>query len=232
MNRVVSAARLHLIGGQSITYPWLIMASSLAINLVIFASITAKGGVDDNPSTGGLLSLYAVVMIVFSQAMNKQFAFALGFSLTRRTYLLGSALFALALSLGSALALYALYGIERATGGWWMDLSFFGVYGLGDGNPVLAVLGYAAPMMALITLGTLLGGINARWGPIGLYVAGLVGLIVGGALSVIMTYAEAWTGFGNWFDDQPTAALLAGYPWIIAVLLAGGTYLVARRTAA
>lgn len=146
MNRVLSAARLHLVSGQAITVPWSIMGSALAINLVIFGTIQAKAGVQDNPSSGGLASLYAVVLTVFVQAMNKPLQFALGLSLTRRTYLLGSAVFATALSFGSALVLYALYGIERATDGWGVDLSFFGAWGLGEGNPVVAVLGYDRPL--------------------------------------------------------------------------------------
>ena len=232
MNRVLSAARLHLVSGQAITVPWAIMGSALAVNLVIFGTIQAKAGVSDNPSSGGLASLYAVVLTVFVQAMNKPLQFALGLSLTRRTYLLGSAVFATALSFGSALVLYALYGVERGTDGWGMDLAFFGAWGLGDGNPVVAVLEYAAPMMALIAVGSLLGGLYARWGMIGVYVTTIALLIVAGVFAVIMTYAEAWTSLGHWFADQSTAALAAGYPWIITALFAGGTYLVVRRVAA
>jgi len=231
MNRVLNAARLHLITGQVITIPWGIMASALAVNWVIFGLIQARVGANDNPSSGGLASLYVVVLVVFVQAMNKQFFFALGLSLTRRAFLMGTALFALGLSFASAGVLYALYGVERATGGWWMDLSFFGAWGLGDGNPVTAVLEYAAPMLALITVGTLFGSITARWGVFGLFVSGILLLIVGGAFTVIMTYAEAWTSFGHWFTGQSTAALAAGYPWIIAAVLGAGTYLVVRRVA-
>ncbi len=205
------------------------MASALVLNLLIFGTIEAKGGVDDDPSTGGLFSLYAVVMVGFVQAMNKQLSFALGFGLTRGVYLLGCAVFAIGLSFASAVVLYALYGIERATGGWGIDLDFFGVYGLGGGNPVLAVLMYAAPMAALITAGTLFGGINSRWGTFGIYVAGLVGLVIAGAFAVAVTYAEAWTRIGHWFAGQPDAALFGGYPWLVAIVLGGATFAIVRR---
>ncbi|GLY28229.1 hypothetical protein [Kineosporia sp. NBRC 101731] len=232
MNRVVSAARLHTIGGQSISVPWSVLVSALAINFLIFGTIQAGDGIDEDPTTGGLLALYAVTMVVFIQAMNKPLSFALGFGLTRRTYLFGTALFALALSFGSAVVLYALYGLEQATGGWWMDLSFFGVVGLGEGNPVVAVLGYAAPMTALTALGALTGGINARWGLIGVYTAAIVTLIAGGVFAVIMFYAHAWTSLGHWIADQPSAALFAGYPWIVTAVAGAGAYAVVRRVAA
>ncbi|GAA3592887.1 hypothetical protein GCM10022223_04550 [Kineosporia mesophila] len=232
MNRVVSAARLHTVGGQSISVPWSVLASALAVNFLIFGTIQAGDGIDEDPTTGGLLALYIATAVVFIQAMNKPLSFALGFGLTRRTYLFGTGLFALAISFGSAVVLYALYGLERASGGWWMSLSFFGALGLGEGNPVVAVLGYAAPMMALAALGALAGGIHARWGLVGVYTSVIVALIAGGAFCVVMFSAHAWTPLGRWIADQPSSALFAGYPWIVTAVAGAGAYAVVRRVAA
>ncbi|MBT0769374.1 hypothetical protein KIH74_10620 [Kineosporia sp. J2-2] len=44
-----------------------------------------------------------------------------------------------------------------------------------------------------------------------------------------VTYAEAWTALADWFAGQSTAALFAGYPWLLVLVFGTGTYLVARR---
>lgn len=230
MHRVKVAARLHLIGWQSVITPYLVMLSALVLNLLIFGLLRARGvGPDEAPFTGGLLSLYITVAIVFVQAVNGRLSFALGLSLTRRSYLLGTGLFALGLALASAVALYLLRLVEEASGGWWMDLQFFAIGGWDTGDPVTQILGYAAPMVALSAIGALAGAIYARWGAIGTYVAIVLEAVVLGAFVVVVTYAEAWTAVGQWFVDQPMAALLAGYPWVVAVAAAAGTYAVVRR---
>ncbi len=209
------------------------MFSALAVNLLIFGLLRARGiGSDEAAFTGGLLSLYITVGLVFVSAMNRQLAFALDFSLTRWAYLLGTALFAVGLSLASALALYLMRLVENATGGFWMDLQFFAIGGWDTGDPVTQILGYAAPMLAVSGIGALFGAVYARWGTIGSYAA-LILLALGIGLFVVgATYAEAWTSIGDWFTGQPMAALLAGYPLVIALVCGAGAYAVCRRVKA
>ena len=231
--RVRDAARLHLIGWQSIVIPYSVMFSALVVNLLIFGLLRARGiGPDEAGFTGGLFSLYITVALVFVSAMNRQMAFALDFSLTRRAYLLGTALFAVGLSLASALALYLMRLLESATGGFWMDLGFFAVGGWDTGDPVTQVLGYAAPMLAVSGIGALFGAVYARWGTIGTYAALILLAFAIGLFVVGVTYAEAWESIGDWFVDQPMAALLAGYPLVIAAVCGAGAYAVCRRVKA
>lgn len=230
MNRALAAARLHLIGWQSLAIPWSVMFSALLVNFLIFGLLRAQG-VDENEAgfTGGLLSYYITVALVFVAAVNRHLSFAVGFSVTRRAYLLGTALFALGLVLGSSVLLYLLRLVEVASDGWWMQLDFFRIGGWHTGDPVTMILGYAAPMLALSAIAALYGAVFARWGTIGTYAALIVTLLVAGIFVVGVTYAGVWSAIGDWFAGQPMAALLAGYPWIIAAVFGGGSYLVLRR---
>ncbi|GAB3247768.1 hypothetical protein [Kineosporia babensis] len=232
MNRVVSAARLHLLSYQNVAIPWAVLASALAVNLLLFGSMQAGGASEEAAFTGGLVSIYIAASVSAVQLMNKHFDFAVSFGLSRRGYLLGTALFALGMALGSALLLYALLGIELATGGWGLELEFFGVAELFTANPLTAVPSYAVPMLFFIAVGALYGAINHRWGMTGVYAATLLAVLVGGLGAVLLTYTKAWASFFGWWADQPHLALLAGYPLIAAALLGAGTYLVSRRVGA
>lgn len=232
MSRVVAAARLQLISYQNVIIPWAVLASALAVSLMVFAALQASNPETSTPFTGGLASIYITVAIGFATVMNKNFLFATGLGLTRRGYLLGTGLFALVLAVGSALALYALLGIEKATDGWGLDLAFFGVADLVSGNPFTTVPSYAVPLLASMTLGALYGAINLRWGMIGVYASGVLALLAGGLFLVAVTYAGAWDSIGAFFTNTSPTALLAGYPLIAVVLLGGGTYLISRRVGA
>jgi hypothetical protein len=230
MNRVARAARLHLvIWPATLLMPWAIMLSSFVINLVIFAILKSQDA--GSAFTGGLASLYAVVMIIFVTAMGRQFFFALGFSLTRRTYYLATMLFAVAQALVFAVAVYLLRLLENATDGWGVNLPFFAMKGLNAGNPIGQIAVYAGPFVLLAAIGTVIGAVNSRWGGTGLFVATLILTVAVGAGAALVTYREAWTSIGSWFQDQPTVALFAGYPTLLAVGIAAGGYLIIRRAA-
>lgn len=68
MNRILTAARLHTIApGFSLILPWAIVASSFAINVLIWgiADIAEQTG----GGAGGLPSLYITLSIVYVQSM-------------------------------------------------------------------------------------------------------------------------------------------------------------------
>ena len=70
-----------------------------------------------------------ILMVVAVQAMSATFRFALGMSVTRRDYYLGTALYFTMLSVVYAAGLTALGGIERLTDGWGLDGYFFAPFG-------------------------------------------------------------------------------------------------------
>jgi hypothetical protein len=228
MNRVARATRLHLVGWPTmVAAPWAVLASAFVVNLAIFWTLHDRG-VPAN-FTGGLASIYVTVLLVFVQAMGRQLLFALGFSLTRRSYYLATVTFIVGQALAFAVVLYLLRLIERATDGWGVDLSFYAVQDTSVGNPVGQILAYAGPFVLLATIGTLIGAVHLRWKATGLYLSAILAILLGGLATLLITYWRGWDHIGSWFGGQSTLALCAGWPVLLALMFAGGTYLIIRR---
>lgn len=228
MNRILSTARLHLVAPWLLLLPWAIMASSLAINIFLWgvADIAEKTG--GQGGTGGLASLYLTLCVVYIQTVSSLLPFAMGLSLTRRTFYVGKSLFGAVQSLTYGVLLYVLLLIERGTGGWGVGLQFFRGFWVVD-NPVLQVLIFAVPMLVLAFLGMAVGAVYKRFGSVGLY-ALTIGAILGfGGLGVLITWQDSWAAVGAWFTDQSPVGLLAGWPLLLGLLLAAGGYVGVRK---
>lgn len=229
-NRVLTAARLNLVDAKvRLSIPWFVVGSAFLINLLIFGLIRANAGDADDGVTGALAALYLTMAISYLQTMTQTLPFALSLGVTRRNFYLGTGLVVLAESLLHSVLLTVLLAIERATGGWGLDLQFFGVPFMVQSNPVLQVLAYAGPMAALAFLGLLAGTVFRRWGQIGIYVASIGSALVLGGLVALITWQQAWGAFGRFFITTPTLTLTAVYPLLLAVLFAAGGFLLVRR---
>lgn len=229
MNRVLTAARTQLVTWPSaIGWPWGILALGFAINIAIFSligdAIPPEGNV-----TGGLSAIHVVLLIVHVQTVTQVYRFALGQGGTRREFYAGSTLVIAGQSVVFGIALYLLGVVERGTGGWGLDLSFFAVSFLPQGNPATQILGYTVPFLALSFVGVVGGAIFQRWGTTGMFTATLGGLALFGGLAVLATWQRWWPAVGRFLEAQSSFVLLAGYPLGLAVLLAGAGYLGLRR---
>ncbi|MCA0145030.1 hypothetical protein [Blastococcus sp. LR1] len=219
MTRVLQAARLHLINPLvSLGIPWLVVAISFAINIAIWNLTPA--GEEDGGFTGGVLALYFTVLVVYVQAVTHLLPFAMGVSVSRRTFYLGTALFAGAQALYYGLAIAVLVAIENATNGWGGGLNYWAPGPFEVDNFFLQVLTSGAPMLAFIFVGIGMGVVHQRYGQ-----AGTWGLIVGslvffGGLAVLVTWLDAWGSLGTWFSDQSATTLTVGLPAALALLIA------------
>lgn len=228
MNRTVAAARLHGVHALgAIGIPWLVVASSFAINLVIWAALPtadrSEGG------TGGLVSLYIAVAIVFLQTVTQLFPLAMGLSLSRRTFYLGTLLAAGAQAVVYGVVLTALTTVENATNGWGVGLSFWAPGRLDVGNPALQVLVFAVPMLLAMTLGVGLGVVVKRWGQTGMWTLTIVALLLSGGAAALITWRSAWGSVGAFFLDSPLAVLVLLVPGTAALVLTGLGFLGLRR---
>lgn len=229
MSRMLRVARIQMVNVPVVFgMPWLILGIVLLVNLAIFGVIDDAAPPDDR-STGALMSIYIVVLIAQLQTMTQVFPFALGLSVTRRTFFAATSLVVAGQSLGYGIVLYLLLQLERATAGWGLSLDFFGLPFLEQDNPVLQVLVYAVPFLFLSFLGVFIGVVFKRWGQMGMYVlsVGTGVLIVG--LGLLANLLGWWPAMGRFVADQSTFTLLAGYPLVLAVLMAGAGYLTIRR---
>ena len=230
MSRVLAAARLQLAHPLVILgVPWLVVASSFAINIAIW-SLADVAEQSESTYTGGLASLYITVIVVFSQAMTQMFPFAMGLSLSRRTYYLGTAAAGVVQSLGFGLALTVLDAVEDATSGWGVGLQFWAGGGLDVGNPLLQFVVFNLPMIASGAIGLGRGVVYKRWGAVGIYGLVIGSLLVGGVLAVLVTWRSAWTDLWPWLTDRSVESMTIALPLVLAVTVAGLTYLALRRT--
>ncbi|MEV0730982.1 ABC transporter permease [Polymorphospora sp. NPDC050346] len=227
MNRVLPAARLQLVTWHSMVgWPWGMLAAAFAVNVAFYASM---GDLGRTTVTGGLVTIYMVVLAALVQSVTQWFPFALGLGVTRRAFYLSHLLLLAAQALLYAVVLHLLSIVEELTDGWWIKLRFFGIPALFLDNPVLQLLGYAVPFLLLGMLGTAVGVVFKRWGSTGLLLLGLVGILVGGALATLLTWQGWWSAIGSWFAGQGATALILGWPALLALLLAVAVYPVIRR---
>jgi hypothetical protein len=228
MTRALQAARLHLIHPAIVLgIPVLVVGISFALNLATWHLTPA--GEDDGGFTGGVMALYITVLVVFAQSVTQLLPFAMGISLSRRSFYLGTALAALAQSLAYGVVLSVLVAVEDATGGWGARMSYWAPGILDVDNPVLQVFASGAPMLACIFLGVGTGVVQQRWGQ-----AGTWGLVLGttvlvGALVLLVSWLEAWGSVGDWLTDQSAATLTIGLPAAVAVAAALAAYPGVRR---
>ncbi|MCO7222452.1 hypothetical protein [Klenkia sp. PcliD-1-E] len=228
MNRTLVAARLHAVHAViALGIPWVVVGSSFAINLVVWAALPTDARNDSG--TGGIISLYVAVAIVFMQAVTQLFPMALGLSLSRRTFYLGTLLAAAAQSLAYGLLLTILTLVENGTAGWGLGLSFWAPGPVDVDNPALQILVFAVPMFLAASLGVGLGVVLKRWGQLGMWTLAVLLLLAGGAAVTVITWRSAWPAVGSFFVDTPVVALLLIGPAVVALVVAGASFLGLRR---
>ncbi|GAA3241699.1 ABC transporter permease [Dactylosporangium siamense] len=228
MNRVLAVARLQAVGRRDgLLWPLVILGIAFAVNLFVFGSMGDEIG--DRPVTGGLASVYITGLAFGAVAVAQQFPFALGLSVTRREFAIALGLFTLAQTAIYAVLLVVLQAVEHATDGWGLRLRFFGL-GLIDGYGVpTQLLIYGAPMLLMSLIGITLGTVYVRWRTNGVF-GGIcaVVLVLGLAAGLVTKYGR-WPAVGDWLADQSALSLFAGWPSLVAVLLALLSWTALRR---
>ena len=126
MTRIINVVRLHFVNRLTyIVLPWIILGSAFLITIAIWLILRSVGvntganGIEGGPQvSGALMSIFIYLLVAAVMSINFTFPFALGFSVTRREFYLGTALAYAITSAINAIALTALAAIEQATGGW------------------------------------------------------------------------------------------------------------------
>ena len=194
-------------------------AVSFVINWAVWRIVDIRSLEGDDGFTGGVSALYITVLVVFVQTVTQLMPFAMGISLSRRSFFLGTCLVAVGMTIGYGVALTLLDVVESATGDWGVGLQFWTPPPLDVDGFLLQVAVSGAPMLALIAAGVGIGVVSKRWGPNGVW-----GLIVGstvvlGGAAVLITWLRAWTDIGRWLADQSLMTLAVGLPLALAAVL-------------
>jgi hypothetical protein len=228
MNRLIPATRIHLLTWPAlVAWPWGILLSSFVINLALFAVIGDQ--IPDGPQTGGLLSIYIVMVVSAAQSVTQFLPLSLGLSLTRRTFYAAISLLLVGESVVFGVLLYLCKLVERATDGWGISMRFFAPSFMSTDNPVTQILIYTVPFLVLGFVGIFAALLVKRWGVSGLYALSIALLFLFGLLAVLITWQSWWLAIGRWFGDQSTVTLFAGWPALLALVLAGVGLLTIRR---
>ncbi|NJC22784.1 hypothetical protein BJ994_001860 [Arthrobacter pigmenti] len=225
MNRVIKVMRMQLTNRWIfIGIPIIILAGSFLLSLVIWSFIPYEGA----KYSGGSQAVMWYFFALGIQALTLTFPFSQGLSITRRTFFVGTfALFSL-IALTTAVVFWTLGLVEQATGGWGMNGRFFAIEWIADGPWYQPIAFYFATMMALFLVGFWSATIYKRWQATGMLVAGIgVALLLVAGMYIVGS-RNAWAEVGQFLASQ-TQLNVAGWLAVLALALAGGSFLTLRR---
>jgi hypothetical protein len=226
MKTLLNVARYHLV--DRITYvalPWGTMAFAFLVNLAIAAQVPSDV---DGYYTGGLLSIYVFLLVCGALSMTRSLPFALMLGLSRRSYYLGTSLLVVALGAVYGLALAVLQVIERATGGWGLDMHFFRIPGILDGPWYLTWVMSFVLLVLFFLYGMWYGLMYRRWSLPGLVAFVAAQILVALAVVVAISMTHSWHAFGQFFSSA-TASSLTGLLAAVTVAMGVGGFTTLRR---
>lgn len=226
MNRTAGVARMYLKDRLGWFYtPWMILGISFAVNLAIAA-------IADVPiTTGGLASIYIYLLVVGIVSVSQTFPFAIGFSVRRRDYMLGTLSAIGGLGAAFSLLLVLLAKIEADwIAGWGVDLTFFDLAYLTDGGALGQWWAHFGFIMHLFMVGFLFGSIHRKLGRNGIFAVFTVLSVVLTIAGFLINYYERWDDIGRWIENHPSTAVeLSTYLLPLTVLYALIAYGLLRK---
>jgi hypothetical protein len=234
-NRILSVVRLQFTNPWTvIILPWLILVAILLLNMaiwwLIFANVSPGDMAEAQEGTqysGAISYAFVYMMVVAVQAINGYFPFALGYSVTRRNYYLGTALAFVGLSVFYSLGLSLFALIEDATNGWWVGGTMFTAVYFGE-NPLQRIFIFFTILMFFFFVGSAVAAVYVRWKAIGmiLFFTGLAFALVG--FFALVTVTNSWDAVGAWFLAN---GLVGTYAWtlVLTAFAALTGYLILRR---
>jgi hypothetical protein len=227
MNKISTVARLHLVDRFSYTWlVWGVLAFVFAMNAALFAVIPLTQPTGN--FTGALITIYIFMTVIGIQAATRFLPFAFTLGVSRRTYYLGTVALVVGLTAIYSVILTVLWGMEKATDGWGVQMNFFGVPWILDG-PWYQVLITNFVLLTLTFLAGLWSGlIHRRFGLVGtvVFLGAATLLVVGGV--VLITWGQWWPAVGAFLADLDILAA-SGMLAIVAAVVALGGYATIRR---
>jgi hypothetical protein len=206
--------------------PWAWAAFGFVVDVVIVQLTPA--GHTSHRWVAGLIGVFVVVFVLGVQAVARALPFGLALGVSRRTYFLGAA--SLAAGLGACYGLVLAIGqaVERATGGWGMNMGYFRVPYILDGSWYLSWLTASIAFVLMFAYGMWYGLVYRRAGLIGTAIFGGAQICVLALAAIIATWVHGWAGLGHFFATITATGVTAVLAIAAAVLLAGGFATIRR----
>ncbi|WP_312473129.1 hypothetical protein [Neobacillus sp.] len=225
MNRISTVMKIH----AKDKLMWFIVPWCFA--LIPAFLINLLGGLILRPEngfyTGGLSSIFFLMMLVGISTLTKSFPFALGLSIRRTDFFLGTVMMVAIVCLGNSVVLSALSFVE-GDWGWGVGLHFFNLPYLSDGSLAERWWTLFATAFHITFLGFFNTAIFRRFGRTGLFVLFPVILIAGSVIGFLCTYFGWWTDIVNWLSGH-SAAQLASWLFVVAVIYVLLSFLMIRK---
>jgi len=226
MSTAIKVARYQMVQRFNyVTLPWAALALLFAAQWAVIAML----GMHDARLTG-LVAIYAVFFIVGASTVARSLPFGLALGLSRRSYYLGTVLLALTLTAFDGLLLAGLQEIERATGGWGLEMFFFRVQYILDGPWYLTWLTSFVALTLSFVYGMWWGLVYLRWRRTGIRVFVVAQILALLAVGLTADRFAAWPNIGRFFTDLTATGLTGALAAAAAALLVGG-YVTIRRAA-
>ncbi|MGH3653334.1 hypothetical protein [Glutamicibacter sp.] len=231
MNRIIKVARMQLINKATfIGIPLMILGASFLFTLAIWWLVRRNGG-DGGLYSGGAQAPMWYFLALGIQALTLTFPFSMAMSISRRTFYLGTVALFSVCALVLSVFYYLIGLLEVATGGWGMGGQFFALQWIADNNWLVQILFYFVLMVLLFMVGFLAATIYMRWRTTGMVVFFVfLGVVVLGIIA-LFTFSSFWDQFWSWALTW-TAAGVTLWGGLVALLMAGGSYLTLRKATA
>jgi hypothetical protein len=229
MKTPLAVARYHLVQRFNfLILPWMVLSFVFAVDVIVLELTPISHSA--HRWVGGLASIFVLMVVLGLQAVAQALPFGLALGASRRSFYLGTSLLAVALSAVYGLALAILQVIERATGGWGIDMGFFRVPYLLNGAWYVTWLTTFVGLALLFAYGMWYGLVFRRWGTVGVvaFAAAQIVVLLAGAL--LTTWTRAWHDLGHFFTTISASGLTGLLAALAIVLLAGGFATMRRVT--
>jgi len=215
--RIIKVMRLHLV--NRLTYvgiPWIITGIALVISIVVALLISASVPEADRQSalqgmgySWAVLSPLWYLAVVGVQAVSAVFPFALGFSITRREYALGTLLTYVVIAVFNATGWAILTELERALNESGVVFHHFTALWFGEVGAGTVWLSLFTLQLLIFAVTSAFGAVYARWRAMGMLVLwAVVALAVVGIMAFAVLTGAA-PPILDWLLGMPTTNFFA-----------------------
>lgn len=206
MNRITGIMKLHTKNPLNWIYlPWCILLGNFLINFIVARMVNTG----ESYTGGGISSIFIYFMIMGMITLHMTFPFALGLSVRRKDYFLGTVIYTGVIALANSVVLVIFSELERITDGWGSLIHFFGIPYIIDGGVLGQFWFYLALFLHLFFIGFLGASFQRRLGTVQLLIALGILFIAGTALSLLATYYGWWGDLFNLLSDRSAVEIIS-----------------------
>lgn len=225
MNRWAGVMKIHLQDKWGLVIlPLIILMVSFSVNVII-------GGTSGLEFyTGGLASIHIYMLVMGIISVAQTFPFAIGFSVRRKDYFIGTLATIAGISVCAGIIMWALgYMESELTDGWGVKLHFFNLPYISDSNAIGQIWIQASTMFHLFFLGFVISCVYRRFGKAGLYTCLLAVFIILTVSLFLITSYDRWAVIGDWFTGVTAVEVVTGM-FLLTLIYLLLSYLMLRRS--